>query len=365
MSMFELRIKLLQDALSSHEIDSLLITSPYNIAYLTGIHAFSIEEREARILVTKDTVYLFTDARYSEMIKGLQFLTFRESNAKAPFLKQIEEIVKKEKITKLGIEEENISYKEFVDLEESLDKELIPSSDVVEQLRQVKDTNEIENLRNACHLTDRAFEFIVKHLKPGMTELKTKTFLENFIRQEEGELAFSSIVAFGKNSAIPHHMSGITKLQERDIVLLDFGAKVNGYCADMTRTVFLKDPSKNMYDVYKVTLESQEVALDYLKQHMVRDFVTKNVHEYATSHIRASGFPAIPHAIGHGVGLQVHELPTLSPYSDESLTPGMVVTVEPGIYIPEVGGVRIEDTVLITPDGYELLTKSPKELTVI
>lgn len=363
--MFESRIKLVQDSLPAHGVDALLITSSYNIAYLTGIHAFSVEEREARMLITSTHAFLFTDARYVEMVRPLGFVALQEVNFSNPLSKQLQDIIEKENLKTLGFEEENITYREVSELEEKLGIDFIPLSEVVENIRVVKDNKEATFVREACKLTDRGFDFILKHLTPGVTELEIKTQLENHIRLEGGDTAFSSIVAFGKNSAIPHHMSGTTKLQENDIVLLDFGAKKGGYCSDMTRTVFTGKVSDKLKKIYQTTLDSQEVALAYLKQHMIEDFETRNVHEYATSHIRAEGFPPIPHAIGHGVGLQVHELPTLSPYSEERLEPGMVVTVEPGIYLPELGGVRIEDTVLITPSGYEILTGSPKELTVV
>ncbi len=365
--MFESRIKSLQNELPSHEVDALLITSSYNIAYLTGIHAFSIEEREARILISKGNIYLFTDARYTEMVKSKSpFVTLCEISAKNTMSKQLEELFKKESIKQLGFEEENITYKEVCDLEEKFGTlEFIPTVDIVENARVVKDKEEAESIKKACQLTDKAFEFIIKHLKPGVTENEIKTQLENFIRLERGELAFSSIVAFGENSAIPHHLSSNSKLLASDIVLLDFGAKVDGFCSDMTRTVFVGKPYEKMHKIYQATLEAQEIAIDYLKTHMKEGFELKKAHELANSHLSKLGYPDIPHSLGHGVGLQVHEMPMVSPYSDEKLTPGMVITVEPGIYMAGLAGVRIEDTCLVTTVGLELLTKSQKQLTIV
>ncbi len=365
--MFKPRITTVQDLLADHEIDGLLITSVNNISYLTGIFAFSIEEREARILVTKQNIYLFTDARYSEMVRQkAPFIKLIEISSNNPFSKSLNNILEKEKIKQLGFEEEQITYKEAADLEEKLANiEFVPTSDIVEDIRTVKDNEEIENVRKACMLTDRGFEYILKELKPGATETEIKTKLENFIRSEGGELAFSSIVAFGKNSAIPHHLSTTYSLQPTTCVLLDFGAKVNGYCADMTRTVFLGEPTDEQKKIYTAVKDAQEVAIDYLKNHATDGFELKKAHELANSHLHTVGYSDIPHGLGHGVGLQVHELPVVSPFSDGKIAPGTIITIEPGVYINGTGGVRIEDTAVVTAQGLELLTKSPKELITL
>lgn len=365
--MFETRIKKVQEMLGDFEIDALLITSSYNIAYLSGIQAFSIEEREARILVTKQNCYLFTDARYTEMVREkAPFVTLCEIVNSNPLSKQLKEIFKKEKIKQLGFEEENISYKEVSNLEEKLHGvELIPTQDIVEELREIKYDDEINSIRKACKLSDKAYSHVLKNIRMNMTEKEVMFELENFIRFHGGEISFPSIVAFGKNAAIPHHLSSDFRLQKSEIILLDFGAKVDGYCSDMTRTVFISEPNEEMKKMYNATKEAQEIAINYLKTHMKDDFETKKVSILANNHLKIKGFKSVPHGLGHGVGLQVHENPHVSPYSEEKLKPGMIVTVEPGVYVPKLGGVRIEDTVLITKDGIELLTKSSKELIVI
>lgn len=365
--MFESRIKHLQGELANFEIEGLLITSPYNIAYLTGIHAFSIEEREARILATNQNCYLFTDARYTQMVKdNSPFVTLVEISSKNPFITALISLIEKNTIKTIGFEEDNITYKEIADIEERLKEiDLTPTLNIVESLREIKDNFEVENISQACTLSDKAYAYITNELKPGTTEISVKTKLENFIRNSGGKLSFDSIVAFGKHSAIPHHMSNDTALSQNDIVLLDFGAKVNGYCSDMTRTVFVGQPSEEFVKIYTATKEAQEIALDSLRTHMKDDFESKKPAELANSHLKALGFSEIPHGLGHGVGLQVHENPSLSPLTEEKLMPGMIVTVEPGVYILNVGGVRIEDTLLIRMDGIESLTKSPKEMTVV
>ncbi len=365
--MFETRIKSLQDNLAGHEIEALLVTSAYNIAFLSGIHAFSVEEREARILVTGQSIFLFTDARYMEMVKDKSpFVKLVEISSENSFSEQLEDILEKENVKSLGFEEENITYKEISDLEEKINvSEFIPTVEIVENIRSTKDNNEVEMIKKACSLSDLGFEYILKQLKPGVTEIEIKAKLENFIRENGGEISFPSIVAFGKNSAIPHHLSSNYKLQTSEIILLDFGAKIGGYASDMTRTVFIENPNEQQKNMYNAVKEAQEVAIDYLKTHMDEGFETKKAAELANSHLKAVGFDKIPHGLGHGVGLQVHELPSLSPYSDKKLIPGMVITIEPGVYIPSLGGVRIEDTALVTTDGIKLLTNSPKDLTIL
>lgn len=266
----------------------------------------------------------------------------------------------------MGFEENTITYKEAADLEEKLDTtEMIPTEDIVDELREIKNTDEIENIKKACLLTDEAFTYICKEIKTGQTEIEVKVLLENFIRSKGGTISFESIVAFGVNSAVPHHLSGSTKLKGNDIILLDFGAKVDGYCSDMTRTIFIGKTDEKLLKMYKTTHDAQEIALDHLRTHMKEGFEGKRAHTLADSHINANGFENIPHSLGHGVGLQVHELPWLSPFSDSKFQPGTIVTVEPGIYNPEIGGIRIEDTILITTDGIEILTKSSKEILTL
>jgi len=319
------------------------------------------------MIVTKQNIYLFTDARYTQMVKDMAtFVNLIEVSTDNPFSKTALEVLIDEKIKQLGFEEENITYKEAADFEEKLtDIDMIPVEEVVENIRIVKDNDEIEKIRQACTLSDRGYDFILKHLKPGVTEIEIKILLENFIRSEGGSTSFESIIAFGKNSAIPHHLSTTTKLRSEDCILLDFGAKIEGYCSDMTRTVYVGKPDEKFQKMYEATNGAQEVAMDYLKTHMKKGFEIQKTQELANSHLATNGFPKIPHAIGHGVGLQVHELPYVSPFADEDLVPGMVITNEPGVYVPNLYGVRIEDTVLITGDGLEILTKSPKELVII
>lgn len=364
--MFLQRIKRLQKLLAKYQLDALLVTSPYNIAYLSGIHAFSIEEREAWILATKHNIHLFTDARYTEMVKNnaphVQLIEISHAN---PFSKSINKILIEEKISQIGFEEDHTTYAEAEKYEEKIKAEIIPVAEIVEELREIKDESEIEKIKKACALTDNAFSFILKYLKPGVIEIEIKLILENFIRSKGGALAFESIVAFGKNAAIPHHLSGNMKLAKNDVILLDLGAKADNYCSDMTRTVFLGKPENQVEKMYIANLKAQTEALEFVKTHSKKGFSNKKAAILANEILKKYGFPPVPHGLGHGVGLQVHEHPSLSPISNEKLKAGNIVTVEPGIYDPKLTGIRIEDTILITETGIEILTKSPKEITVL
>lgn len=364
--MFQTRIENLQKKLDEFELDALLVTSIYNIAYFTGLTNFSIEEREAWLLVTKQDAIFFTDPRSSETVRQkAPFVKLHVTSSTSPLLATINTIVKTNNIKNFAFEEEHISYKEVMELEEEVESEFTPTQGIVEELRVIKDAEEIESLRKAAQLTDKAFYYILTTFTEGISELQIKGELENFIRLNGGDLAFSSIVAFGKNAATPHHVSNQTTLVAGDAILLDFGAKVEGYCNDMTRTVFFKEVSELNRNVYNAVLGAQQLAIDYANTHTTPDFQTKLLHEVTKSHITSLQFPELPHALGHGVGLQVHEEPVISPYSDEPLEAGMIITIEPGIYLETQTGVRIEDTLVITENGIENLNASSKELSVI
>ncbi len=243
----------------------------------------------------------------------------------------------------------------------------------------IKDANELASLQKACKLTDNAFAYVLKKLRMGVTEKELAWELEKYIREQDGQLAFGSIVAFGEHSAVPHHKTTDHKLQANNIVLLDFGAKVNGYCSDMTRTVFFGRADEKFKKMYEVVRHAQQLPFDILRKSSSesrnskrkrfstspKNITPENVDKVARNYIMKQGFPTVPHSVGHGVGLEVHELPHLSPGFDEKILPNTVFTIEPGIYINGFGGVRIEDTVWF--DGNEIvpLTKSSKNLTEI
>jgi len=244
-----------------------------------------------------------------------------------------------------------------------------------------KSQAKILNIEKACNLTDKAFNYILGKIKEGISEKELALKIEFFIKRHGSDIAFPPIVAFGKNSSFPHHVptfnSQLSTLNS--IVLLDFGAKLNGYCSDMTRTVFFGKPTTEQKRMYQTVLKAQQKAIEYIVTHLeggspkrseghdsfeVDSIKASEVDKIARDYIVSQGFPTIPHSLGHGIGRKVHEPPKLSPKSKDTLKPGMVFTIEPGIYLPGFGGVRIEDVVLLEKP-YRILTKSSHWLNIL
>lgn len=372
-------------------LDALFITNPTNIRYLTGFVGVSPEEREVFVLFTRNQVFLFTNALYREAARKLSNnqiiqlsnnpIEFIEISREYPISKRLAQLVRKLKIKKLGFEEKDLTVAEYRKLKKELKNvTLIPTKDRIERLRMIKGDREIKNIKAAAKLTDQCFNVILSKLKMGVTEREIGWEIEAYIRKKGAELAFSPIVAFGKNTSQAHYnrlsphpkenqslalKSGV--LQDRDLVLLDFGAKVNGYCADMTRVVFIGKPQDEWRRVYQTVLEAQAqvlAALPKTRSGAKLDRLARNV-------IKRAGFLPYPHSLGHNVGLAIHEDPRLTMKKDPStssgqvLLPGMVITVEPAIYKEGQYGIRIEDLVLLKKDRLEVLSTSSKELIIL
>jgi Xaa-Pro aminopeptidase len=325
-------------------------------------------EREGYALLTKHSLYIFASGLNNEAVrkhianKLIKLVTIspRSSLTKKVLLA----IVRKEKIKRLGFEKYNLSFAEFERLREDLQVTLVPTEYAVEELRTVKDREEVSAIAKACELGDKAFKHILMKIKLGMTEKELAFELEYFMRKSGADISFPPIVAFGSNSSIPHHVSSNERLTKNSWVLLDFGATVDNYCSDMTRTVFFGKANTKQKRIYETVRESQSRALAALASHK-KSARASRVDSAARDYIMRQGFPTIPHSLGHGIGIEVHELPHVSPKSKSILRPQMVFSVEPGIYIPVRGGVRIEDLVVLEPSGPKLLTKSPRVLIEI
>ena len=224
----------------------------------------------------------------------------------------------------------------------------------------VKDDEEIENIRRACKVTDDCFDHIVNYIRPGMTEKQIAREIDYFYYKHSEGLSFDTIVASGENSSKPHAVPTDRRIQENDVITIDMGCKINGYCSDMTRTIFVGKVPDEVKPVYDLVLKNQEQVLQDMKDNAN----TKQISKMVDNDFRLNNYDLI-HALGHGVGLDIHEGPVLSINSESVLRENMVVTDEPGIYVAGQFGVRIEDTVLITKGGCEPLTKSPKRYIVI
>lgn len=340
------------------KLDALLISSIPNIIYLTDYCAFSYFEREAFLIISKNGNYLITDGRYSEAVAKIPGFALLEISNK----NSIDDIFKSlPKINRLGIEDENISLSEGKKLKKYF--KIVPMREL-KNLRIVKEENEISKIRRACEIGDETFKFILNKIKKGVSEKEIAFEIELFIKRAGADIAFPSIVAFGANSSIPHHKTSDQRLTTNSQALLDFGVKFENYCSDMTRTIFSGRANEKFKKIYNTVLSAQQSAIEQLSNLAIsgKQIKTSDIDNVARNYIIKKGFPTIPHSLGHGIGIEVHEAPRLSPKSKDILRPGMVFSVEPGIYIPNFGGVRIEDLVLIRENKLEILTHSPKEI---
>lgn len=369
VSMFDARLKSLQKTLNSNkagpasgEVDGLIVSSAINIQYLTSYSNFSKAEREAYLFVTETNAALFTDGRYIEAVRKIV-----PKGIKVFFHTELFKKIKVSKAKKIGVEH-NFTLAELKRFKKETGKKFVLIDNLIENMRAIKNESEIKNIRKACRLTDKTFGMIHPLIKFGVTEKEIAWKIEEFIKDAGGELAFEPIVAFGPNAAIPHHETSNKKLSKSDhFLLLDFGAKVNNYCSDMTRTLLTGSASKKAKKIYETVLRAQKAVYQSINRLILsqKSIYASQTTEAANKIIAESGFPQIPHGLGHGIGLEVHEEPRLSPKSKNKLVQGNTFTIEPGIYIPGFGGVRIEDDFLLKNRGIEQLTKSPKEILLI
>ncbi len=358
----DIKLLNLQNLITSKKLDALLVSSVPNIIYLTNYSAFSYFEREAFLVVSKKKNYLITDGRYKEAvlrIPGFQLLEISNKSSIDYIFKSLSQ-----KIKRLGVENTNISLAESKKLKKYFKIYPINQS---ENLRIIKEKDEILKIKKACKIGDETFKDILGKIKKGISEKEIALEIEFSIKRKKADISFPPIVAFSKNSSIPHHVPTFkSKLSAfNSIVLLDFGVKFENYCSDMTRTVFIGRVNDKFKKIYNTVLSAQKKTIEFIQSSIVNNkssILANKVDDIARSYIIKQGFNTIPHSLGHGVGIEVHEPPRLSPNSKEMLKQGMVFSVEPGIYIPGFGGVRIEDLILIRKNNIELLTHSPKDI---
>ena len=335
----------------------MLIFKPQNIRYMTNFSG-----SVGLLLVTLGNPILLVDFRYLEQAKRETKQNCCEVKLVTnSFFDDLTAILSKFAFKKIGFESEYLTYAKYKYLAEILQGiRLISVQNSVEIIRLIKDEDEIKKISEAAHIADRVFEKILDFIKPGLTEIEIAAEIEYLMRKFGAEKAsFDTIVASGSNSAMPHAKSTGKKLEAGDFVKMDFGAMYQGYCSDMTRMVVLGSPDKKKREIYNLVLRAQKTALNKVKEGLC----CREVDSIARDIISEAGYADnFGHNLGHGVGLEVHELPTIGPKSNDFLQSKMVFTIEPGVYIEGFGGVRIEDLVVLRDDGPEVLTKSPKEL---
>ncbi len=341
--------------LAEHKLEVLYVSNPENVRYLSGF----VQGKDGKVLLMHSGPVFVTDGRY--IVEASQ----------QPFAHEI--LLKRNELPKLlskyfrgrvGIEADGLSVGMLESFRQEMPEvEFVSTQNLIEQFRRIKRGDELEKIRQAAQIADRGFEHILPFIKPGAREVDIALELEFFCRKHGSEgMAFGTTVASGERSAMPHGGATVRQIQDGDLVTLDFGCAVGGYLSDMTRTVGVGSVGENLQKLYQAVLEAQTKAL----QAVAPGISGKDLDGVARGHLESLGYGQyFTHGLGHGVGLFIHEGPSLSQISEDVLEPGNALTIEPGVYIPQVGGCRIEDLVLVTSDGYEVLSKSPKELILL
>ena len=351
-------LKAIAAKLPEYGIDAMLLNSEPGEFYAVGFHG------EGNVVVTPEACYYFTDSRYIEaandLITGAEItMTDRNRNYRA----MVQEVIDKHGIQKLGFEEEYMSVSAFHVWEEGLTAALVPAQKLVNDLRAAKDEEEIALMLKAQEITDKAFDEICKFIQPGMTEQEIAAKLQyDMLRFGAMRMSFDPIVASGPNGSKPHAIPGERKVQKGDFITMDFGCVYGGYCSDMTRTVALGQPSDEMKKVYGIVLDAQKMAQDAV----AAGKLCRDIDAIARNYIYSHGYEGrFGHGLGHSVGIDIHEDPRFNQVSTAVLKAGQVMTVEPGIYLPGVGGVRIENSVVVREGGCEVLTFPDRELIIL
>jgi Xaa-Pro aminopeptidase len=351
------KIEKLRSNFSAHGIDGILITSPFNRRYISNFTGTA-----GAVLISSDKAQFLTDFRYVEQAtKQCQGFEIIKTTGSIP--EAVAEQVKQLGIQKLGFEEDYLTFSSFKLYDKEIEAELVPISGVIEKLRLIKTDSELKILKVAADIADAAFKHILDFIRPGKTELEVSNELEFFMRRAGAtSSSFDTIVASGHRSALPHGVASDKVIEAGDIVTMDYGCYYNGYVSDITRTVAVGEPDAKLKEIYDIVLEAQLRGMAGIRPGLTGKEADAITRDYITEKGYGEYFG---HSTGHGIGLEIHEGPGLSMKSDVVLEPGMVVTCEPGIYIPGLGGVRIEDDTLITKDHNEALTHSTKELIIL
>lgn len=351
------RIEKLRALMTEDMIDGYLVTSPANLRYLTNFTGTA-----GVAFITQEQAYFITDFRYMEQANNqTQGLTILQHQG--DIVGEIIRLVESQQISVFGFEDAFLTVAEYSVFEEVIDAELAPASGLIESLREQKDDAEIAIIEKACAIADEGFQHVLKMIRSGMTEIEVANQLDFFMRSLGASgTSFETIVASGARSALPHGVASEKVIEQGDMVTLDFGCVYQGYVSDITRTFAIGDPGQELKDIYQIVLGAQQKVIDAAKagvtgaqlDAIARDFITQ-----------AGYGEAFGHSTGHGIGMEIHEGPNISRSNEAELMIGNVITDEPGIYIAGLGGVRIEDDLLILAEGNRILTQSPKELIIL
>ncbi|GAB3052132.1 M24 family metallopeptidase [Virgibacillus ainsalahensis] len=347
------KINTLRNRLAANNVDAILITSAINRRYITGFTGTA-----GAAIISESTTRFITDFRYTEQATA-QAQGFDVIEHKQLLELEINEQLKDMNVKRLGFEKDYITYSQYEKYDKVIDAELVPVSGLVEEIRLIKTNDELDIMKKAAKIADDAYEHIQGYIKPGIKEIDVSNELEFFMRKQGAtSSSFDIIVASGDRSALPHGVASEKEIRSGELVTLDYGALYNGYCSDITRTLAVGDIDNKLRTIYDTVLEAQLRGIEGIKP----GITGKEADALTRDYIKEKGYgDKFGHSTGHGLGLEVHEGPGLSFRSDRKLETGMVVTVEPGIYVPGVGGCRIEDDIVLTEAGNERLTTCTKE----
>ncbi|WP_035294407.1 Xaa-Pro peptidase family protein [Clostridium sp. KNHs214] len=353
------RIEKLLTEMKKQHIEGLFLMREANVRYISGF-----TDSDSYVFISEKRNFFITDGRYTEQAQKQcpDYKVIKWGKPVGTLGDTVKQITKDLGLKSIGFEKDKMTYALYEDFKEKIEEaELIPTSGLVESLRYVKDEQEIANTREACRIADVAFEKILNFIKPGMTESDVALELEYYMRKEGASgVGFDTILISGKKTSLLHGKPDNKVIEDGDLITLDYGALYNGYISDMTRTIGVGHLDDKKIEIYNLVMHAQEEGLKTIKAGVIgkipddriRDII-KDYEEYY--------YPGI----GHGVGRELHEQPFLGKYCNMTLKENCVITLEPGIYIPEWGGVRIEDTIVVKNDGYEILTNSPKKLIIV
>lgn len=354
---YENRARRLRERLDVFSVDALLILTLENVRYLSGFTGSA-----GALLVNRTGGYFITDSRYTTQaaseVAGFEIKCYRDK------VGGLIEIIKEEGLKRIGFEPEGMTYGCYWSLSSARPEvELVPVKKELENLRLVKEEEEVESIRRAIEIADTAYQEVVKKIAPGQREREVALELEHAMRKAGGDaLSFDVIVASGPRAALPHGKASHKTIEEGELVIIDFGISYQGYFSDETHTVAVSRADEKQKEVFQVVKEAHDLALAAVKPGVKYEEIDRAARDY----IKRAGYgDYFGHGTGHGIGLAIHEPPGIRPGVEGVAEEGMVFTIEPGIYIPGWGGVRLEDVVLVTEKDGQVLSTLPKELKII
>ena len=353
--------KKIASVLEAHGLDAVLLTCEANRFYASGFHSSGTD---GVAIVTRNHNYYFTDSRYTEAAaRHVRDAEIRQTDREHPYSTLINEVIEKEHITRMGYEDEYMTAADFRRFSEKLHCELVPATELLWTLRAVKDQAELDCMIQAQRIAEKALADILGEIRPGVTEKEIAALLlYKMLHYGAEDKSFDPIVVSGANGSLPHGVPSEKPIQAGEFVTMDFGCKFGGYCSDMTRTVAVGHVTEEMETVYNTVLKAQLAGIAAAKAGVTGAAVDGAARQV----IADAGYgPYFGHSFGHSVGVEIHENPNATPSNSKPLPAGVVISAEPGIYLPGKLGVRIEDVIVITEQGCQNITLASKELLIL